>query len=81
MQRNDTIGRTYHLSAGERVETIGIIAWLAVKHLQRDAVAVFAPDPTGAFRSALENGTPECTDAASEPLSFGRPQSKACAGW
>lgn len=41
--RRDAVGKTYHLTAGDRLETIGEIARLAVLHLNEQRAAGLAP--------------------------------------
>jgi thioester reductase-like protein len=47
--RPDSVGRTYHLTAGGRVESIGTIAELAVKHLNAQRGPELTPLPPVRF--------------------------------
>ncbi len=49
MQRTDSVGRTYHLTAGDRVESIGTIAKLAVRHLNEGLPPGAKPVPPVRF--------------------------------
>jgi nucleoside-diphosphate-sugar epimerase len=47
--RSDAVGRTYHLTAGDRLETIGEIARLAVLHLNAERAPGLEPLPPVRF--------------------------------
>lgn len=47
--RRDAVGKTYHLTAGDRVETIGTIARLAVLHLNEQRAPGLPPLPPVRF--------------------------------
>lgn len=47
--RRDAVGKTYHLTAGDRLETIGTIARLAVLHLNEHRAAGLRPLPPVRF--------------------------------